>query len=70
MQPMGRLIAMGLVVVLASGLCGCRKKDSGEKAGAAVDKAVQDAGAAADKAVQKAGESVEKAGKEVQKSAQ
>jgi hypothetical protein len=61
---------MGLVVVLASGLCGCKEKGSGEKAGAAVDKAVQDAGAAADKAVQKAGESVEKAGKEVQRSAQ
>jgi hypothetical protein len=80
MRFMGRLIVMGLVVVLASGLCGCKKKDSGEKAGAAADKAVQDAGTtagkavqdagtAADKAVQTAGKAVENAGKEVQKSA-
>jgi hypothetical protein len=70
MQFAGRLMRIGIVVVLVSGFSGCKKQDSGQKAGAAVDKAVQDAGAAADQAVQKAGKSVEKAGKEVQKSAQ
>ncbi len=62
MQFIGRLMLIGVVVILVSGLCGCKKKDSGEKAGAAADKSVQDAGTAVDRAVQKAGESVETAG--------
>ncbi len=53
------LLLMGVAVNLASGLWGCDKKDSGQKAGEAVDKALQ-----------KAGESVEKAGKEIQESTQ
>ncbi len=68
MQFAGRLMMMGLAVVLATGLCGCKKKDSGQKAGEAVDKAAHNAGEAVDKAVQNAGKSVEQAGKDVQKS--
>jgi hypothetical protein len=59
MQFIKRLMLTVVVVVLVSGFIGCKKKDAGEKAGAAVGKAVQNAG-----------QSVEKAGKEVQKSAQ
>ncbi len=70
MMKLGKIVGAGLAIcVLLIALPGCHKEGPGERAGKAVDQAVEKAGNEVDKATEKVGEKMEQAGDSIQDAA-